>query len=229
MKFNIAAKLGLMASAVVLCITVLVGLLSRNTAERILVEQEVGALAEQTELRVHKLINDFRYLRRDVRELANPPRGRGEPFNTVAAVRALLNNAEMPAAKKGLEDEFRKLLVKEGNGHYLELCCISARGPEQRTLAAVGRTHAGAEIKSTDGDLARKNSKALAELLDDPRSGKKDLFPVTAFREGDGTTPMLLTVGYAVSPRASGDVLALLLLTVDFEELISARSRHLPR
>jgi PAS domain S-box-containing protein len=232
MKFNIAAKLGLMASAVVLCITVLVGLLSRQTAEKILVEHEVSALAEETELRVHKLINDFRYLRKDVRELANPPRSRrGSVLNTASTVQALLDKPRMASQpeRQALEKEFAELLRHEGNGHYLELCCISARGPNHPTLAAVGRTHAGAPLKATDGELARTNKKALKELLADPRSGKKDLFPVHAVRQGDTTTPMLLTVAFAVSPRAEGDVLALLLLTVDFEEFIRARTRHLPR
>ena len=231
MKFNIAAKLGLMASAVVLCITILVGMLSRRTAERILTEQEVGALTEQTELRVHKLINDFRYLRRDVRELASPPRGRGgHHFDTAAAVQAiLLGQAQADAAKRDLEAEFRKLLGREGNGHYLELCCIRARGTDHPPLASIGRPHAGAALTATSGELARHNRKALAGFLADPGSGKKDLFPVQAARRGDATTPMLLTVGYAVGPRTGKDVPAVLLLTVDFEQLIRARTRHLPR
>ena len=233
MKFNIAAKLGLMASAVALLMTILMGLLSRQTARKLLVEQEVGALAEETELRVHKLINDFRYLRKDVRELANPPRSqRGPRFETTATVQALLTGPApvRAASRQALENAFRKLLATDGNDYYLELCCLDARAPGNPTLAAVGRPRTGGPLAATSGTLAREEKDALKTLLADPTSGKKDLFPVRAQRQGEGATPMLLTVACAVNPLLEGkDIPALLLLTVDFETFVRNRTRHLPR
>ena len=208
MRFNIAAKLGLLASAVALLMTILMGLLSRQTARKLLVEQEVGALAEETELRVHKLINDFRYLRKDVRDLASPPRGRhGQRFDTTATVQALLNGTPpgRAASRQALEAAFRKLLVTDGNDYYLELCCLDAQAPGNPTLAAVGRTRTGDSVTTRPGTLARAEKDALKKLLADPRWAENNMFPVRAQRQGDGTTPMLLTVASDWEKIVEGD------------------------
>ena len=235
MRFNIAAKMGLLASAVALFMTVLVGAWSLFTARRVLTEHEVGTLTEETELRVHKLINDFRYLRKDVRELASPSDGQRLPMaETVEALLAADAASDKQARVRktaAIQEAFRKLLGRPENGFYLELSCVDANAPGQTVLAAVSRPAAGAALRDVPENLAQKNAASLKALLTSPRSTRLDLFPVRAFRTGpdDQSTPMLLTAGYPVSRHTEGRPLALLLLTVDFEAFIRERTRHLPR
>src|SRR5438034_704274 len=73
MKFNIAAKLGLLAAAVALLMTALVGGWSLRSARKVLTEREVANLTAETELRAFELVNEFRFLRKDLRDLATPP------------------------------------------------------------------------------------------------------------------------------------------------------------
>src|SRR5438067_1150401 len=83
MKFSIAAKLGLLAALVSLVATGLVGWWAFEQGRRVLTQHEMVDLADETELRVYELMNDFRYLRKDVRELANPTsRGKDNPLDT---------------------------------------------------------------------------------------------------------------------------------------------------
>src|SRR5262245_41833269 len=73
MKFSIAAKLGLLAALVSLVATGLVGWWVFDQGRSVLTQHEMVDLTDETELRVYELMNDFRYLRKDVREIANPP------------------------------------------------------------------------------------------------------------------------------------------------------------
>src|SRR5438067_13779176 len=82
MKFNIAAKLGLLAAAVALLMTALVGGWSLRSARKVLTEREIANLTGEAELYAYDLVNEFRFLRKDVRDLANPAASYDEKMRT---------------------------------------------------------------------------------------------------------------------------------------------------
>jgi PAS domain S-box-containing protein len=259
MKFNIAAKLGFLAALVSLAATGILGLWSLSQSRRVLTEHELGDLTDETELRVYELMNDFRYLRKELREVALPP-GHGESrtrtVNQVGDLLAAIDNptpalqSKADSSAKQLIAEFDKMLSKEENDYYLELCCIRVR-PEQSglkrhpPLLAVGRRRARERVRilqnnpadhATVSLLSLQQQNALAELLRDAehvRAPRSQMFPIQGYfipdAARDGVTPMLLTIATPLSKDNSGMPPAMLLLTIDFEQFIRYRSRFLPR
>src|SRR5262249_39810063 len=117
----------------------------------------------------------------------------------------------------------------------LEIACV-ANDEARRypTILALGRPAVGKPARTTEGKLAHLDGQALGELMKDAWSPRKQTFPVRAFRvlpaaEGDRATPMLLTVAYPVSRQTRGDLVGMLLLTIDFEEYVRSQTRYLPR
>src|SRR5204862_7879864 len=63
-----------------------------QTARSVITDREVANLADEAELRAFELVNEFRFLRKDVRDLANPGSAYDDStrsFPTVALLRAL--------------------------------------------------------------------------------------------------------------------------------------------
>jgi PAS domain S-box-containing protein len=239
MKFSIAAKLGLLASLVVLTMTVLVGTWALRRSRQVLTDHELVNLTDDTELRVYELVNDFRYLRRDVRELANPRAiGRNSALDTPVIVEALLDartrgDAGLQGEKEeALRTAFRGLMERAENDYYLELTCLSLKDG-RTSLAAASRPSTGAGVRKSDGALARQQKEPIEKLLKNVKVSRNQTFPIRAFRArdasaGDQATPLLLTISYPI-PGKKGEPVALLLLTVDFEEFIRVRTHSLPR
>ncbi len=228
MKFNIAAKFGLLAALVSLATTGIVGLWSLGQARRVLTDHELVDLTDETELRVFELMNDFRYLRKEVRELANPPsRGDESKVKTadwVADVVAAIDNPD-PALKtkadgalRLLTAEFRKLLEKDENDFYLELSCVRVRPDRQGTerhppLLAVGRHRNREKVRVLLSDPSARPAEelltllqehSLTELLHDAgstRTSRQQMFPVQA---------------HSVPAATAGDGVTPMLLTVAF-------------
>src|SRR5262249_14254264 len=94
MKFNIAANLGLLAAAVALLMTALVGRCSLQSPRKVLTDREVANRTEEAELCSFELVNEFRFRRKAVRDLASPAASYDEKmrtFPTFEVVRTLLD------------------------------------------------------------------------------------------------------------------------------------------
>src|SRR5262249_6540126 len=241
MKFNIAAKLGLLAAAVALLMTALVGRWSLQSARKVLTDREVANLTEEAELCSFELQNVSSFVRKDARDPARPAASYDEKmrtFPTFEVVKTLLDGRTTsgldPAkAKERLTKQFTDLLGLKD--YYLEIACV-ANDEARRypTILALGRPAVGKPARTTEGKLAHLDGQALGELMKDAWSPRKQTFPVRAFRvlpaaEGDRATPMLLTVAYPVSRQTRGDLVGMLLLTIDFEEYVRSQTRYLPR
>src|SRR5262245_61045957 len=234
MKFNIAAKVGLLAAVVSLLMTALVGWWALGRSGDVLNDQARRNLIDDARLRVYDLVTDFRYLRKDVRDLANPVgMGAEDRVNTALIVKNLLTPTPDPAARRSLEELFTSLLQRPENAHYLELACLNIRRPaDPVAVLAIGRSTVGGAIRPSEGDLCRQDKTALALLIEKPRDSKRQLFPVRALlragAEGEAT-PMLLTVAFPVGTDVADRPEAMLMLTIDFEEFVRRRARLLPR
>jgi PAS domain S-box-containing protein len=236
MKFNIAAKLGLLAAAVALLMTALVGSWSLRSARKVLTDREVANLTEETELCAFELVNEFRFLRKDILDLATPPGSLDEkthPFQTFEMVKTLRDQGGAGAAqaKQYLTRRFNELLRLRD--YYLEIACVAQeKAGTFPTLLALGRPAVGEAVAARERKLGCLNEVALRALMKEPWNSRKQTFPVRAFPaagEGDRATPMLLTLAYPVSRQTHDELAGMLLLTIDFEEFVHAHTRHLPR
>src|SRR5262245_9037606 len=251
MKFTIAAKLGVLASAVALSMTLIVGFWSRNSAAQVFTHNELVGLADDAELCVYQLVNDFRYLRRDVYELTNPPARLKKPnkLDTVQSVRQMIEAPASPAveqARASLLRAMKDVLEQPENSYYLEICCLKidkekppgADHHPYHPLLAAGRMRTGnPEVKETHGELVLRQRKMLQAKLADARTARdwqlqSSAVQAFAFREAaveDGITPMLLAIAFPIDEKIDRLPMALLVLVIDFEEYVKVRSRHLPR
>src|SRR5262249_32420076 len=241
MKFNIAAKLGLLAAAVALLMTALVGGWSLRSARKVLTDREVANLTDEAELSAYELINEVRYLRKDIRDVSTPASPSdtgtrsGQGFDLVKAPRdgQAVRTADTAKARETLLARFTELLKLRD--YYLEICCLAVDGAGPNpTLLALGRPAAGETFAPRQGTLLRADRRPLQTPLGEPLDSRRPMFPVRGFRassarRGDRATPLLLTVAYPISQRTRGPLVGVLLLTIDFEEYIRAHSRHLPR
>src|SRR5262245_29702321 len=107
MKFGIATKLGLMTCGVTLVVTAALGMISWREGKKNLLRHELVDLADEAELRGRDLDYDFRYLRKDVRDFASPPR---QPVQTLQVVTDLIERKATTAQVVGLRDRLRELL-----------------------------------------------------------------------------------------------------------------------
>src|SRR5262245_43264569 len=238
MKFNIAAKLGLLAAAVALLMTALVGGWTLRSARKVLTEREIANLTEEAELYAYELVNEFRLLRKDLRDLATPPAsldGKTRPFAVFESIKTLQNprGPGVDEAKQLLTGRFTDLLRR--NDYYLEISCVVKNpGGDPSSLLALGRPAVGKPITLTEGSLGRLQEGPLEELMKQPWNTRRQTFrvralPASTAAEGDRATPMLLTIAYPVSRQTHDDLAGMLLLTIDFEEFVRINTRHLPR
>src|SRR5207302_356015 len=108
---------------------------------------EVVDLTDETELRLYELINDFRYLRKDVRDLASPTTPRLQTLQWVEQLTGNGSVEQQRQAQQKLSEAFASLLNKDENYYYLELSCLQIHperdGQKRSTpLVAVGRPSA---------------------------------------------------------------------------------------
>lgn len=247
MKFNIAAKLGFMAAFVSLLATAVVGYWAMEQGRDILTTHELVDLTDETELRVYELMNDFRYLRRDARDIASPQSQNGEPAklktqDLLQDITQYPDGDKGKNAKKTLEKAIDDILKKPENYYYLEMICVPVRDGSpavlEKPVLARGRPAAGAPVGDVSEIHGLRQEESIKKLLASKQSAREFrnyLFPIRAFTRSDkandprNITPLLLTVASPVGRNQEIMPPAMVFLTVDFEEFIRARTRGLPR
>jgi PAS domain S-box-containing protein len=239
MRFGIAAKLGLLASVLVLLIALVTGFLFYCNASVILVEHELIDLSDETALRGRELLLEIHQLREDVLALAGRP-----PVQGLLRAGTALPKGTDPVTglteddwRQRLEKDFQQLLASERAANYR--CARYLALDDGRELVRVRREGDG--VRALRGlELQPQKQKPYFQDLKNrvaenrPEAQPVYLAEVTLDQEGaDGAKrrPAVLRaavpVSAATSPKAEAPF-GLIVLELDFDRLTD-RLRQSPR
>src|ERR1051326_4757436 len=239
-RLTIAQRLALLAAGVALIMTITICLLSFLKGRAVLTEHEIANLADEGNLRMFEIREEFRFISREVRDgaasLPKPAEGRslaehaaGKEFDAAwqAAFTRLIAWAQRHSARSPWSWVDRDIILEayflgvepDGNSRVLK----ALRREDDRTVAFDA---------AADPPLA---ATALADVQAQVKSAAAKQRSAPARQFTSAVRPMrtdphrqALCIGYEI-PGAAGAEGAVVVLAIDFSRMIANEARHSPR
>jgi PAS domain S-box-containing protein len=237
-KLNIAQRLALLAAAVALIMTVALCLLSFLKGRAVLTDHEVANLADEGNLRMFEIREEFRYLSREVRDVA-------AQLPKLPEGQSLTEHVHAPEFDAAWQRTFTRILDRV-NEHarqspwnwvdreiVLEAYCLSIE-PAGGTKRLCGLSRDGARIKDVDlvhpladaalADLQGRVGNSSVRVKGGPlRQYMSRVLPAT-----DSPARRALCIGFEFAGER-GEAAGVFVVAFDFTQMIANQARHSPR
>ncbi|MCX7699770.1 MAG: PAS domain S-box protein, partial [Gemmataceae bacterium] len=238
LRLSIAQRLALLAAAVALIMTLVVSLLSYWKNRNVLIAHELVDLADESNLRMHELREEARFLMRETREAAGAMPRPGESESAREYLRgerfrqALIENYERIAQR--CEERGRRTpsswldreviaavyaleVDGEGGSRLVQRLCPSMSGSAADSADAPLASESLQDLQRRYRDAAQRRRPTMSRQL------VSDLKPLSR-----DDRRQAFCIGFEI-PGNAGQAVGLLVVAVDFTRMVENRARHSAR